>query len=79
MDNLNSFYNICQSCIDILIEQGIADKETWADKNPSLYDELYIPYRNKLDVIQAEINIRENEINIITGISNKEFRIILLM
>lgn len=70
LDNLNSFYNICQSCIDILIEQGIADKETWADKNPSLYDELYIPYRNKLDVIQAEINIRENEINIITGISN---------
>lgn len=70
LDNLSSFYNICQSCIDILIEQGIADKETWADKNPSLYDELYIPYRNKLNAIQSEITIRENEIHVITGISN---------
>lgn len=70
LDSLNSFYNICQSCIDILIEQGIADRDTWADKNPSLYDELYVPYRNKLDAIQAEITIRDNEINTITGIKN---------
>lgn len=70
LDSLNSFYNICQSCIDILIEQGIADKDTWADKNPSLYDDLYLPYRNKLDAIQAEISVRDDEINTITGIKN---------
>ncbi|MBC5746124.1 hypothetical protein FMM74_021910, partial [Lachnospiraceae bacterium MD308] len=70
LDSLNSFYNICQSCIDILIEQGIANKQTWADKNPNLYDELYLPYRNKLSAIQAEIGIRESEINTITGIVN---------
>lgn len=70
LDSLNSFYNICQSCIDILIEQGIANRETWADKTPSLYDELYLPYRNKLDAIQSEIAIRENEVETITGTSN---------
>lgn len=70
LDSLTSFYNICQSCIDILIEQGIANNQTWADKNPNLYNELYIPYRNKLAAIQSEISVRDNELNTITGIVN---------
>lgn len=70
LDSLNSFFNICQSCIDILIEQGIANNQTWADKNPNLYNELYLPYRNKLEAIQTEISTRETEINSITGIVN---------
>lgn len=69
---LTSFNDCCQSCLDVLIEQGIADKETWANKDPDLYEELYLSYYNKLMWIQEEIKIRENEISIITGVYDKD-------
>lgn len=72
LTRLNNFYDCCQSCLDILIEQGIADKKTWANKNPDLYRDLYVPYYNKLSFIQNEIKIREEEIEIIAGIYDKD-------
>lgn len=65
---LNSFYNSCQSCIDILIEQGIADKETWSGQDPNLYDDLYYPYLKKLTAIESEIKVRQEEIDLIIGV-----------
>ena len=67
LTSLKLFNDACQTCIDLLIEQGIADNRTWADKNPNMYEELYIPYYNKLHAIQSEIQVRESEIEIITG------------
>ena len=72
LTRLNNFYDCCQSCLDILIEQGIADKKTWANKNPDLYRDLYVPYYNKLSFIQNEIKIREEEIEVIVGIYDKD-------
>lgn len=72
LTRLNNFYDCCQSCLDILIEQGIADKKTWANKNPDLYRDLYVPYYNKLSFIQNEIKTREEEIKIIAGIYDKD-------
>lgn len=60
---LQSFYNSCQSCMDILIEQGISENKSQKD----LYNSLYKPYFNKLNYISNEIKLRENEINIING------------
>lgn len=65
--SLESFRDSCQTCLDILIEQGIADNKTWADKNPNLYQELYIPYYNKNIALLEEIKVREAEIEIIAG------------
>ena len=65
--SLTSFYDSCQSCLDILIEQGIANNETWANKTPDLYSSLYIPYYNKLSALQDEIKLRESEIEVISG------------
>ena len=59
---LNSFYDACQSCIDILIEQGIAE-----DESSDLYIKLYEPYYEKLLAIEAEIQTREYELNAIIG------------
>lgn len=59
LNSLVSFHDACQSCIDILIQQGIADGETWSDKEPNLYDDLYLPYYTKLQSLSAEIKIRE--------------------
>lgn len=67
LSRLSTFHECCQSCIDILIEQGIADRETWANQNPDLYRDLYTPYYTKLGLITDEIAVRENEIAILTG------------
>ena len=69
---LTSFNDCCQSCLDLLIEQGIADKETWANKDPDLYGDLYTPYYNKLRWIQEEIKVREAEISVIIGVYDKD-------
>lgn len=65
--SLESFRDSCQTCLDILIEQGIADNKTWADKSPNLYQELYIPYYNKNIALLEEIKVREAEIEVIAG------------
>lgn len=70
LNYLNLFYNACQSCIDILVEQGIADKSTWSGKEPNLYDDLYLHYLNKLSIIESEIKLRQDEINLIIGVYN---------
>lgn len=67
---LQIFYDSCEACLNILIEQGVADKNKWnSSSNPEgdLYTKLYLPYRNKSSYISQEIQLRESEINIILG------------
>lgn len=70
LNRLVSFNDACQSAIDILVEQGIADKNTWGNNTDgkNLYDHLYTPYKQKLDAIQSEMNIRSNDIDAIYGV-----------
>lgn len=70
LNRLTSFYDACQSCIDILIEQNIANEETWGGSDPNLYNDLYLPYHTKLTSLEAEIKTRENEINQIEHVAN---------
>ena len=65
---LKSFYNSCQTCIDILIEQGTGNKSTWDDNNPNLYEDLYLPYLGKMGAIEAEIQIRQSDVDSIIGV-----------
>ena len=65
LDSLNTIQSICQSCIDIMIEQGIAVNQSWNGTN--LYNNLYMNYYNKLSAINNEQATREYEVNIITG------------
>lgn len=66
---LESFNNAAQTCIDIMTQQGIPDKKTWSTnkENENLYDDLYIVYYKKQAMIQAEMNLRSSEIQIISG------------
>lgn len=68
LSSLNAFADSAQSCIDILIEQGISDKKTWADKDPNLYESLYLDYYKKLLSLHEEQKLRENEIAVINSI-----------
>lgn len=68
LNYLKNFHGACQSCIDILIEQGIADSETWYGSGEDLYNVMYVPYYEKLNAIENEIKVRQNELDIVLGI-----------
>lgn len=70
--SLTAFYESCQACINILIEQGVGDPSLWTNKKPNLYENMYLPYYNKLRIIQEEIKVREDEIAIIEGKYDKD-------
>lgn len=74
LNRLTSFNDACQSAIDILVEQGVADKNTWGNntEGKNLYDHLYVPYKKKLDAIQSEMNIRSNDIDAIYGVRDEK-------
>lgn len=72
LSSLTRFIDCCQSCIDILIEQGIADQKTWSSSNPNLYDNLYRPYYQKLKSLQSESSLRQSEIDTILGVYDSE-------
>lgn len=61
LDSLNTFNEACQACINVMTEQGVDQPGS------ELYQNLYVPYINKLEAIQAEILVRENEIAVITA------------
>lgn len=71
LNRLLSFQNACQSCLDALIAQGIANPNSKIDIYKSstdettsdvLYNNLYKNYYDKLKAIENEISTREGEI-----------------
>ena len=72
LNPLIGFRDACQSCIDILIEQGVTNGSTWSDSEEgssgNLYENLYVPYYNKLMAIEYEIKVREDEIAIVSSV-----------
>lgn len=69
--SLETFNDSCSACIEILIEQGIDNNETWANTTPNMYEELYMPYLDKQSAIQAEMTLRDAEINTIKDMYNQ--------
>lgn len=67
LNPLKSFYDACDACLNILIDQGAGNK----DENPDLYENLYKPYYDKSSAVANEIKIREEEVSIIEGIWDK--------
>lgn len=66
LSGLKGLYESCQTVIDVLIEQGIANHTSWAGETRDLYEILYVPYRNKLRAIEAETAVRTSEIDTVT-------------
>lgn len=56
VDNLNILASIARGCLDILIQQGVADPES------ELYTSMYLPYYNRSVWIQDELREREAEV-----------------
>jgi len=70
--SLSAFENMCQACLNILIENGIANDDNWRTQDVDLYTILYEPYYNKLLAIQAELKLRESELALIIGKKNSD-------
>lgn len=76
LSRLVAFYDASQACIDVLIEQGVANSEYWSEQTPDLYSEIYLDYYNKAEYLSVEIKLREEEIAIIAGVFDEEGNII---
>lgn len=61
LDCLKAFQDSCQTCIDVLIEQGCSDPAHY------MYGKSYIPWVQKMDSITTEVDVRDSELKIITG------------
>lgn len=77
LNRLTSFHDACQTCIEILIEQGIADGGSWIDKSVNLYEKLYVPYLQKAEALNDEMKVREDEIAVITGTTDEDGNVII--
>ena len=65
VDNLNILASIARGCLDILIQQGVADPEN------ELYSSMYLPYYNRSVWIQDELREREAEVLKLRGTRSK--------
>lgn len=58
LNRLNSFISAYRSVTDILTTENYANASTYGD----IYNELYLPYYNRLTAIEKEYNVRCSEI-----------------
>lgn len=62
LDSLKSFESSYHACLEILIQNGVRDKNS-VFYGVNIYNTMYLPYYNRILSIQSEIKIRENEIS----------------
>lgn len=56
LDNLELIQSACTACMDIMIEQGLAEPTN------TEYNSMYLPYYNKSRAIESEVILREAEL-----------------
>ena len=71
---LSMFANCAQSVIDVLTAERVGDKDsaTWGDTSyANVYNEIYVPYYQKLTLVNTEIALRESEVGTIQTVKSK--------
>lgn len=66
LNSLSEFWIACQSCIAVLDEEGVGDTESWNKED--IRQKVEKPYREKMTAIEAEIQLRERELGVISGV-----------
>lgn len=61
LDSLKSFSETCQTCLDVLIEQGCGSS------SHEMYSKMYVPWNDKKKRIESELDVRSAEVATITG------------
>lgn len=68
LQRLIAFRDVCQVSLDIMIQQGLADRQSWVSTQNNLYDNMYLPYYNKMSAIEEEIFTRTAELSVVVGV-----------
>lgn len=79
LNTLQIFQKCCQSCIDMMVQQGISSNSTssiYGINTKVLYENVYIPYYNKMNAIQDEIKVREDELYSVEGKYNNQNQLV---
>lgn len=79
LNTLQIFQKGCQSCIDMMVQQGISSNSTssiYGINTKVLYENVYIPYYNKMNAIQDEIKVREDELYTVEGKYNNQNQLV---
>ena len=79
LNTLQIFQKCCQSCIDMMVQQGIYSNSTssiYGINTKVLYENVYIPYYNKMNAIQDEIKVREDELYTVEGKYNNQNQLV---
>ena len=79
LNTLQIFQKCCQSCIDMMVQQGISSNSTssiYGINTQVLYENVYVPYYHKMDAIQDEIKVREDELYTVEGKYNNQNQLV---
>ena len=79
LNTLQIFQKCCQSCIDMMVQQGISSNSTssiYGINTKVLYENVYVPYHNKMNAIQDEIKVREDELYTVEGKYNNQNQLV---
>ena len=79
LNTLQIFQKCCQSCIDMMVQQGISSNSTssiYGINTQVLYENVYVPYYNKMNAIQDEIKVREDELYTVEGKYNNQNQLV---
>lgn len=69
--NLKILNDSCDACLNIMIEQGAGEEESWKYTDGNIHDKLYTPMYNKKLLIEQELILRESELSVINGIEDE--------
>lgn len=73
LTSLKYLQEACQSCMDILIENNVSNPDIWINELSDLYNDLYVPYRQKYSILSAAITERAQEVNNVNLINDTLF------
>ena len=79
LNTLQIFQKCCQSCIDMMVQQGVSSNSTssiYGINTKVLYENVYVPYYNKMNAIQDEIKVREDELYTVEGKYNNQNQLV---
>ena len=71
LQRLLAFRDACQAVLDILIQQGVADENSWVSAENNLYQNMYVPYLNKMRALESEIETRTEQLAVVAGVTDE--------
>ena len=72
---LEEFRSACQMCLDTMIQNGVSKSSDTAALKDA-YNDIYLPYRDKMDAIESEIKLRDTEIAKVTALRDENGNIL---